>query len=94
MRKDFPGEYNQPAVAFHVLIPSLMAGGLTLYHHHYLYTMGMVKSKSNLIPGINSEAKPKIIKQVSFEGQNLKIYTKMQNNFLHSFRFVSGVSYR
>ena len=61
---------------------------------HYLYLYTMVKSKSNLIPGINSEAKPKIIKQVSFEGQNLKIYTKMQNNFLHSFRFVSGVSYR
>ena len=73
--------------SFHVLILSLMVC-------HYLYLYTMVKSKSNLIPGINSEAKPKIIKQVSFEGQNLKIYTKMQNNFLHSFRFVSGVSYR
>ena len=72
--------------SFHVLILSLMVC-------HYLYLYTMVKSKSNLIPGINSEAKPKIIKQVSFEGQNLKIYTKMQNNFLHSFRFVSGVSY-
>ena len=69
--------------SFHVLILSLMVC-------HYLYLYTMVKSKSNLIPGINSEAKPKIIKQVSFEGQNLKIYTKMQNNFLHSFHFVLG----
>ena len=58
MRKDFPGEYNQPAVAFHVLIPSLM-----VYHHHYLYTM--VKSKSNLIPGINSEASQALDYQAS-----------------------------
>ena len=53
MRKDFPGEYNQLAVSGVFSGFNSQFDGVSVPLPY-----AMVKSKSNLIPGINSEAKP------------------------------------